>query len=915
MAEIIGITSFGAYIPRLRLERMAIFQSMGWFAPATVMVAQGERSMCNWDEDSLTMAVTASRACLTGIDKSGIDGLYLASTTLPFADRQNAGIAATALNLKNEILAADFSASQKAGTSALISALDAVKAGDRKQVMVAAADRRETKAAYFYEMWFGDGAAALCVGSDNVIAEFLGSHSVSHDFVDHYRASGKTYDYMWEERWARDEGYAKIIPEAVQGLMAKLNITMEDVDRLVFPCFFKAEHRKIARLLGADKDKVADNLHEVCGETGTAHSLLMLCQALETARPGDRILVAGFGQGCNALYFRVTDAIAELPARDGVDGSLANKLTIDNYPKFLKFRDLIQTEMGIRAEAPTQTAMTALWRKRHMLLGLVGGRCEACDTPQFPKTEVCVNPSCGAMHSQVDYEFADRPAAIKTFTADLLAVSVDPPHCYGMIQFEGGGRMMADFTDCTMDDLKVGLPMRMVFRKRTEDKERGFVNYFWKATPIPGAAELMNRIRFDGQVAVVTGAGGGLGRVYALELARRGACVVVNDFGGARDGSGGGSASPADLVVTEIQAAGGQAVANYDNVATVEGGENIVRTAIDTFGSVDIVINNAGILRDKSFTKMEPENWDAVMAVHLNGACHVTRPAFAAMKEKRYGRIVMTTSAAGLYGNFGQTNYSAAKMALVGLMNTLKLEGAKYDIKVNTVAPLAASRLTEDILPPEMFAKMKPELVAPLVVYLCSDRCSETGAIFNTGMGYANRAAVMTGPGAIIGSENQPPTVEQIHAQWDQINNMEGARELSDLTTALMDLMTPSSAAAPGPAPAEPSSDEELTVAAIFEKMPDAFVADAAAGVDVVFQYCIDGPGGGDWFVDVKDQTCTVTSGKADKATCTLKIGDADFVRLITGQLPAMQAYTSGKLVIEGDIMKSQLIERLFKLA
>jgi len=910
----VGITSFGAYIPRLRLDRMAIFQSMGWFAPATVMVAQGERSMCNWDEDSLTMAVAASRDCLAGVDKTTLDGLYLASTTLPFADRQNAGIVATALNLKSDILASDFTASQKAGTGALIAALDAVKAGDRRQVLVAAADRREAKAAYFYEMWFGDGAASLCVGSDNVIAEFLGSHAVSYDFVDHYRASGKTYDYMWEERWARDEGYAKIIPEAVNGLLKKLNIGMDAVDHLVFPCFFKAEHRKIARLLGADQEKVADNLHEVCGETGAAHSLVMLCQTLERARPGDRILVAGFGQGCNVLYFKVTDRIADRPARTGVSGCLKQKKTIDNYPKFLKFRNLIQTEMGIRAEAPTQTAMTALWRKRQMLLGLVGGYCETCGTPQFPKTDICVNPACGAMHTQIDYEFADQPAVIKTFTADLLAVSVDPPHCYGMVQFDGGGRMMADFTDCTMDDLKVGLPMRMVFRKRSEDPERGFVNYFWKATPLPGARALMNRIRFDGQVAVVTGAGGGLGRVYALELAQRGAQVVVNDFGGARDGSGDGSASPADRVVAEIQAAGGRAAANYDNVATAEGGENIIRTAVEAFGGVDIVINNAGILRDKSFTKMEPENWDAVMAVHLNGAFHVTRPAFALMKERGYGRVVMTTSAAGLYGNFGQANYSAAKMALVGLMNTLKLEGAKYDIRVNTVAPLAASRLTEDILPPDMFARMKPELVAPLVVYLCSDRCQETGAIFNAGMGYVNRAAFMTGPGTVVGDDMAPPTPELIHQHWDAINAMEGAKELPDLTSALMDLMAPAPQNEAARTTVEPSPDAALNVAAVFEKMPAAFIADAAAGIDVVFQYCISGPEGGDWAVAVKDRTCTVTKGLAEKATCTLRIRDADFVRLISGELPAMQAYTSGKLKIEGDIMKSQLIEKLFSM-
>ncbi|HSO20014.1 MAG TPA: 3-oxoacyl-[acyl-carrier-protein] synthase III C-terminal domain-containing protein, partial [Desulfosarcina sp.] len=434
----VGITSFGAYIPRLRLARSAIFGSMGWLAPATVMVAQGERAMGNWDEDSLTMAVAAARDCLTGMDKSAVDGISLASTTMPFADRQNAGIVAAALNLRHDIRTADFTASQKAGTTALIAAMDTVAAGSRKCMLVAAADRREAKAADFYEMWFGDGAAALSVGGEDVIAEFLGSYSVAYDFVDHYRGAGNAYDYTWEERWVRDEGYAKILPEAVNGLMDKLGIGMDDVDRLVFPCLFKAGRRNIARMLGADASKVADNLHEVCGETGAAHSLLMLCAALETAQPGDRILAAGFGQGCDALCFKVTPRILALAPRQGVRGSLARKRTIDNYPKYLKFRDLIRTEMGIRAEAPTQTAMTALWRNRRMLTGLVGGRCEACGTAQFPKTDICVNPACGALHTQTDCEFADRPARIKTFTADLLAVCVDPPHCYGMIQFDGG---------------------------------------------------------------------------------------------------------------------------------------------------------------------------------------------------------------------------------------------------------------------------------------------------------------------------------------------------------------------------------------------------------------------------------------------------------------------------------------------
>ena len=220
----------------------------------------------------------------------------------------------------------------------------------------------------------------------------------------------------------------------------------------------------------------------------------------------------------------------------------------------------------------------------------------------------------------------------------------------------------------------------------------------------PEEAEKRSRdgwIRFDGRVAIVTGAGAGLGRAYALELAKRGAKVVVNDLGGPRDGSGAGSASAADKVVEEIRTAGGEAVASYDSVSTPDGGEAIVNKAIDTYGRLDILINNAGILRDKTLAKMEPDDWSVVLSVHLDGAYNVSRPAFLKMRENGYGRIVLTSSASGLYGNFGQTNYSAAKLALVGFMNTLKIEGEKHDIKVNTIAPTARTRLTEDVLPPD----------------------------------------------------------------------------------------------------------------------------------------------------------------------------------------------------------------------
>ena len=294
-------------------------------------------------------------------------------------------------------------------------------------------------------------------------------------------------------------------------------------------------------------------------------------------------------------------------------------------------------------------------------------------------------------------------------------------------------------------------------------------------------------INFEGQVAVITGAGAGLGKSHALEFGKRGAKVVVNDFGGSTDGSSQGAATPADKVVEEIKSGGGEAVANYDNVATAEGGENIVKTAVDAFGKVDILVNNAGILRDKSFIKTEPENWDAVVAVHLRGSYCVSRPAFKVMRENGYGRIIMTTSGAGLYGNFGQSNYAAAKMGVCGLMNVLKLEGAKYNIKTNTIAPVAASRLTEGIIPPDVFEKMKPEYVTPIVIYLCSKQCNESGYIYNAAVGKFSRVQYITGKNIKIKDDDTIPAAEEVMAKMDQINSLENGKFLEG---GLNDLMT-----------------------------------------------------------------------------------------------------------------------------
>jgi len=281
----------------------------------------------------------------------------------------------------------------------------------------------------------------------------------------------------------------------------------------------------------------------------------------------------------------------------------------------------------------------------------------------------------------------------------------------------------------------------------------------------------MSEIRFDGRVAIVTGSGGGLGKCHALEFAKRGASVVVNDLGGAVDGSGSGS-SAADLVVKEIEAAGGTAVANYDSVSTQEGGEGIVKTALDNFGKVDICVNNAGILRDRSFAKMSKDEMEAVLQVHLRGAFFVSQPAFRAMKENNYGRFIFTASAAGVFGNFGQANYGAAKMGLVGLSNVLAQEGVKANIKSNVIAPIAATRMTEGIMD-NLGLKLDPEYVTAMVAYLASEQCELTHEIFSVGAGRFARVFVGLCPGW-ADTTSETLNADDVAANIDQIRNPEG---------------------------------------------------------------------------------------------------------------------------------------------
>jgi 3-hydroxy-3-methylglutaryl CoA synthase len=475
----IGITGYGAYIPRLRMQRASIVEANAWANAALKAHAKGERAICNWDEDSVTMAVEAARDCLGAADRSDIAAVHLASTTLPFADRQNAGIVAEALNLGEDIGTLDVTSSQRAGTTGLINALRA--AADGRPLVFIAAEHRRSQNGSPQELLAGDGAAALTLGGDGVVARCVASHSVSVDFVDHYRGQHHEFDYEWEERWIRDEGYMKIVPQAVSALLEKAGVEAEAIDRFILPASLRGVPAGVAKRLGIRDEAVADVLQGRCGDTGAAHAVLLLVKALEEAGPGERILVIGFGQGCDAILLETTDAIAGARPGRGVNGCLDAGAAEDNYNRFLSFNNIVEKDFGKRAEVDRQTALTALYRNRKMLTGFIGGKCERCGTVQFPKERYCVNPNCGALDSQADHPMADTPGKVNTYTADSLTFSPDPPTYFGMVQFDGGGRLMVDFTDVDRDSFDIGAPVRMQFRIREFDEERGFRKYFWKA--------------------------------------------------------------------------------------------------------------------------------------------------------------------------------------------------------------------------------------------------------------------------------------------------------------------------------------------------------------------------------------------------------------------------------------------------
>ncbi len=480
----IGITSYGAYIPYYRLKRDIIFAAMGWFNSGNASVSRGEKAVTNHDEDTLTMAVSAAIDCLNGREGNAIGGLYLGSTTAPYLERLNSAICAAALSLKPDVRTADFNACLRAGTSALISACEAVNMNSVDNLLVCASDSRQGKPGSHFEYTFGDGAAALMVGRENVVAEFKGCYSLSHDFIDYRRLQEDRFVRGWEERWIKDEGYAKIIPQAVSGLLKKYQLKIDDFASVVISCPDSKSLSKIGKGIGINPEKLQDNLMSNVGDTGAALPLMMLVSALEKASAGDKIMVVSYGSGSDALFFEVTEEIDKLKSGLGIKGHLNLKEDLDNYSKYLVYRDILPMEIGIRGEEMPPLRLSVMNREGQTMAALQGCRCKACGTPQFPKQRTCINPECGVIDQMEEYSFHDKIGRIKSFTGDNLAYSISPPAIYGLIDFDEGGRLYLDITDCDLADLKVGSKMKMSFRRRYADKKRSVFAYFWKAVPI-----------------------------------------------------------------------------------------------------------------------------------------------------------------------------------------------------------------------------------------------------------------------------------------------------------------------------------------------------------------------------------------------------------------------------------------------
>lgn len=464
-----GIVAHGAYVPRFLLGA----ETVGW-------PGSQERAVANFDEDSVTMAVAAGQDCLQNRDRSAIDALFFASSTVPYAEKQGAAIISAALDLRRDIFAADVTDVLRAGTTALRSALDAVAAGSAKQALVLVADSRQGAPRSDTERNSGDGAAAFLVGQDDLAAEFVGSFTLTENMLDNWRSSGDPFVRSWEDRFASEEGLERIVPDAVDGFLAKYQVSLADVARVALYAPDARRHARLVRRLDLNPQQVQDPLFGRLGNTGAPFPLMLLSAALDDVPPGALVLAVSYGDGSDVLAFRTTGLLQPAAAAGGgLSASLASRIVLPTYETYAKWRDVWLTEDAARRPSPSSPSVSAMWRESNKNLRLYAGRCNACGYVQYPPQRVCVN--CQAKDDSVSVRLSDRSGEVFTYSMDYIAGAVDTPLVVSVVDFQGGGRIICMLTDRELDEVCVGMPVEMSFRKLRV--VNGIHNYYWKAAP------------------------------------------------------------------------------------------------------------------------------------------------------------------------------------------------------------------------------------------------------------------------------------------------------------------------------------------------------------------------------------------------------------------------------------------------
>ncbi len=468
-AEVVGITRFGAYVPLYRLAK----GTEGW-------TSRGERAIANFDEDSITMAVAAALDCLSGVEVQEIDALYFASTTSPYKEKQAAVLIAKALDLRDSIFTADFAGSLRAGTTALMAALNAVKAGTSKKVLVAIADERVPQPRSQFDETFGDGAAAFLVGREGVIAEVEDAYSLANEIYDVWRTEGEVFPRSAEDRFVIEEGYFKAIKECASNVMGKNKLSSSSFAKLVTYAPDQRRHTDICRLLGFDdKTQLSPSFFGLMGNTGCAFVPMMLVAALEEAKPGERILAVSYGEGADALIVKTTEGIESAKNVRGMRVHLTSKRFLPSYITYLRWRGLVSIAHTVRRPPPRIPSVHAISREVRRNIALYGVKCRNCGTIQYPDERVCTK--CQTKDDFEPYKIPKR-ASIFTYSVDYLGVTLDPPRVITIVDFEGGGRGIFEMIDKDINEIKIGMPLELSFR-RVQTVE-GIHNYYWCVTPL-----------------------------------------------------------------------------------------------------------------------------------------------------------------------------------------------------------------------------------------------------------------------------------------------------------------------------------------------------------------------------------------------------------------------------------------------